>query len=72
MFRLQSKETQEAQGYQTLGVDMVVTSERAILLDVQVWAGLSLQHKWRALTLCSAPSLPAHPEQCSDGAVLPE
>lgn len=42
MFRVQSKETLEAQGYQTLGVDMVVTSERVILLDVQVWVG----HGW--------------------------
>ena len=42
MFRLQSKENLETQGYQTVGVDMVVTSERAILLDVQVWAGLGL------------------------------
>ena len=59
MFRLQSKETQEAQGYQTLGVDMVVTSERAILLDVQVWAGLVFSTSG-VLSLCASP-LPSQP-----------
>lgn len=35
MFRTQSREVVEAGGYQTAGVDVVVTAERAILLDTQ-------------------------------------
>ena len=35
MFRTQSKEVYEGGGYQTSGVDMVVTAERVILLDTQ-------------------------------------
>lgn len=35
MFRPQSKDTQDHQGYQTSGIDLVVTTERVILLDVQ-------------------------------------
>ena len=33
MFRTQSKEVHDSGGYQTTGVDMVVTAERVILLD---------------------------------------
>ena len=58
MFRLQSKENQETQGYQTVGVDMVVTSERAILLDVQVWAGPVLSRGKRCPP--PPPPPPAH------------
>ena len=35
MFRTQSKEVYENGGYQTSGVEMVVTAERVILLDTQ-------------------------------------
>lgn len=35
MFRTQSKEVCEGGGYQTTGVDMVVTGERIVLLDAQ-------------------------------------
>ena len=35
MFRTQSKETYESGGFQTTGVDMVVTAERVLLLDTQ-------------------------------------
>ena len=35
MFRPESKEVYENGGYQTSGVDMVVTAERVILLDTQ-------------------------------------
>ena len=35
MFRTESKEVYESGGYQTTGVDMVVTAERVILLDTQ-------------------------------------
>ena len=35
MFRTQSKEVYESGGYQTSGVDIVVTAERVILLDTQ-------------------------------------
>ena len=36
LFRPQSKDIQDCGGYQTVGVDMVVTGERIILLDTQV------------------------------------
>ena len=35
MFRTQSKEVWESGGYQTNGVEMVVTGERVVLLDTQ-------------------------------------
>lgn len=35
MFRTQSKEVYESGGFQTAGIDMVVTAERVILLDTQ-------------------------------------
>ncbi len=35
MFRTQSKEVWENGGYQTTGVDMVITGERVVLLDTQ-------------------------------------
>ena len=35
-FRPQSEDIQDCGGYQTVGVDMVVTGERIILLDIQV------------------------------------
>ena len=36
LFRPQSEDIQDCGGYQTVGVDMVVTGERIILLDTQV------------------------------------
>ena len=39
MFRAQSKDIQENQGYQTSGIDLAVTTERVVLLDVQVCVG---------------------------------
>ena len=36
MFRQQSKDVQDQQGYQTAGIDVAVTGERIILLDTQV------------------------------------
>ena len=36
LFRPQSQDIQDCGGYQTVGVDMVVTGERIILLDTQV------------------------------------
>ena len=45
MFRTQSKETYESGLYTTVGMDIVVTAERVILIDTQVSLQLYQQHE---------------------------
>ena len=53
MFRTESKDVHESGEYTTNGVDMVVTSERVILLDTQVKMAGSLNELLMYLSTCS-------------------
>ena len=58
LFRPQSKDIQDCGGYQTVGVDMVVTGERIILLDTQVRNCVVCVYTWLLeLCICSCDVL---------------